>query len=75
MVQLIAMQLRRVDATRVIKARIMAHQAGIQSNEKSGIATQNLEAQTQNLTAHAQTCKAQTQNLEAQPTISQIIPG
>ena len=44
MIQLIAMQLRRVDAARVIKAKIMAHQAGIQSNEKSGIATQNLEA-------------------------------
>jgi uncharacterized protein YqfA (UPF0365 family) len=28
----------------VVKAKIMAHQAGIQSNEKSGIATQNLEA-------------------------------
>ena len=49
MIQLIAMQLRRVDATRVVKARIMAHQAGIQSNEKSGIATQNLEAQTPDL--------------------------
>ena len=44
MVHLIAMQLRRVDAAKVINAKIMAHQAGIQSNEKSGIATQNLEA-------------------------------
>ncbi|MGB1930698.1 MAG: flotillin-like protein FloA [Mariniblastus sp.] len=44
MVQLIAMNFRRVDASRVVNAKIMAHQAGIQSNEKSGIETQNLEA-------------------------------
>ena len=44
MIQLIAMQFRRVDASRVINAKIMAHQAGIQSDNKSGIATQDLEA-------------------------------
>lgn len=44
MVQLIAMNFRRVDASRVVNAKIMAHQAGIQSNDKSGIETQNLEA-------------------------------
>jgi uncharacterized protein YqfA (UPF0365 family) len=44
MIQLIAMQFRRVDASRVINAKIMAHQAGIQSDNKSGIDTQDLEA-------------------------------
>ena len=43
-VQLIAMKFRRVDAARIVKARIMAHQAGLSSHGKTGIATQDLEA-------------------------------
>ncbi len=43
-VQLIGMKFRRVDAARIVKSKIMAHQAGLQSRGKNGIATQDLEA-------------------------------
>jgi uncharacterized protein YqfA (UPF0365 family) len=41
---LIAMKFRKVDAARIVKARIMAHQAGLQSHGKSGIQIVDLEA-------------------------------
>lgn len=43
-IQLIAMKFRRVDAARIVKARIMAHQAGLRLRGESGISTQDLEA-------------------------------
>lgn len=43
-VQLIAMKLRRVDADRIVKARIMVHQAGLQSHGKDAVSTSDLEA-------------------------------
>lgn len=43
-IQLIAMKFRRVNAAQIVKARIMAHQAGMQTRGKAGIATQDLEA-------------------------------
>ena len=44
MLQLVAMKFRRVDANRIVKARIMAHQAGLESHGKSGIQSRTLEA-------------------------------
>ncbi len=41
---LIAMKFRKVDAARIVKARIMAHQAGLQSHGKRGIQIVDLEA-------------------------------
>jgi uncharacterized protein YqfA (UPF0365 family) len=42
--QMVAMKLRKVDPARIVKAKIMAHQAGIATRGKSGIRTQDLEA-------------------------------
>jgi uncharacterized protein YqfA (UPF0365 family) len=43
-VHLIAMKFRKVDAARIVKARVMAHQAGLETRGTSGIQTQDLEA-------------------------------
>ena len=44
LIHLVAMRFRRVDPARIVKARIMAHQAGLESRGKSGIRTADLEA-------------------------------
>ncbi|MFK7766936.1 MAG: flotillin-like protein FloA [Mariniblastus sp.] len=43
-VQLIAMKIRKVNPARIVKAKIMASQAGLQTRGKNGIDTPDLEA-------------------------------
>ena len=43
-IELIAMKIRKVSPARIVKAKIMAQQAGLQSRGKNGIDTPDLEA-------------------------------
>ena len=44
LLQMVAMQIRKVSPAQIVKARIMAHQAGIQIKGKGGVRTEELEA-------------------------------
>lgn len=44
LLQMMAMQIRKVSPAQIVKARIMAHQAGIQIKGKGGVRTEELEA-------------------------------
>lgn len=44
LLQLVAMQIRKVSPSQIVKARIMAHQAGIKIKGEGGVRTEELEA-------------------------------